>query len=99
MGKATVTYTDDIWKYSIFDIDILGFHDWDELDNGRQYYNVKWFYYSMRQYDRMCVEITYDGKYYIYDDDDGCIKSGSLLDIKEFRYELSKKIEGYNKKV
>lgn len=71
-------------------IKIFEWEEWDDISVGiLQYYNVKFLFYSMKQYDGNIVSMNIDGQMIIYNDPIKIIWKGYITDIPEVMEKLN----------
>lgn len=79
----------------LFDIELFSWKDWDAVfEDDYQFYNVDFFFRSMKEYDGKTVMLNRNGYLEIYDDDEEgtIIWKGFVYEIPEFMDELNKKV-------
>lgn len=79
----------------LFDIELFSWKDWDAVfEDDYQFYNVDFFFRSLKEYNGKTVTLNRNGYLEIYDDDeDGTIIwKGFVYEIPEFMDELNKKM-------
>ena len=73
-------YTEKLLNVELFD-----YNDGDDLSEDIfQYYEVKWKFESLRQYDGRTISLNRNGDVEIYDDEGNVEKSFNLGQLKEF---------------
>jgi len=78
---------------SLLGIKLFEWESWDELVNDWfQFYNVKFYLNSLKQYDDKTVAMNREGEIEIYDDKDEVIKI-DLLKVPEFVEKIKEKIQ------
>lgn len=82
----------------MFDIELFSWEDWDEVlfDNDiYQFYNVDFFFRSMKEYNGKTVTLNRNGYLEIYDNDEEgtIIWKGFVYQIPEFMDELNKSVK------
>lgn len=71
-------------------IKIFEWEEWDDISVGiLQYYNVKFLFSSMKQYDGNIVSMNIDGQMIIYNDPIKIIRKGYITDIPEVMEKLN----------
>lgn len=79
-----------------FGIPLFDWESWDEVEIGRlQFYNVNFYFDSMKKFDNMCIELDISGEIRICDDKGLDVWKGFACEIPEF---LQKVNETYGAK-
>lgn len=77
---------------SLFGIELFSYDQVSMYEDGMQYTNVEFFFDSMKEFNGMCLEVSWDWNLAVWTNDGQKVKELSLIDIPEFREKLKAKL-------